>query len=152
MKKVIFIIAMLISGLSYSQEGYNFLVIDFGQNILISNNNYVFQFQFEKVNQNYSSTLYGINAYKSGDKEEYLGVYGFNRAISKSKNFVSKLNLNLNLGHNRSKVLLGLGMGLNVQYHLRNDIVLFIEHQYKFLFTAEDIWRNQTSIGFKIPI
>ncbi len=147
------IILFLSIGLNVqAQKGFRYLSIAGGNNIFETTTNYSFDIELEYVKSNHNVLSYGVNGYKQKKKEEYLAFIAWKPAISKSKNFITKWNMNFDMGHNRKDLIFGFGAGVEFQYHFKNHLILFVEHQYKALFFADDFWRNQTSVGIKFSL
>lgn len=134
-----------------AQNGFKYISFSGGINIL-QENSYNFDLEYEINKPNYNSISYGLNGYLADETEVYLGTISYKPALSKNKNLVTKWNFNFNAGHNRSEFIIGLGVGLDFQYYTRSGVIVFLDHQYKALFIGNDFWRNQTSLGLKIPL
>ncbi|MGB0870322.1 MAG: hypothetical protein ACPGSD_12060 [Flavobacteriales bacterium] len=152
MRNILIILFLCLGLNAQAQKGFRYLSIAGGNNVFETEENYSFDVELESVKDNYHVLSFGVNGYKQKDKEEYLGFIAWKPPMSKSKNFMTKWNLNFDMGHNRKDLIFGFGAGVEFQYHFKNHLILFAEHQYKALFFADDFWRNQTSVGIKISL
>lgn len=152
MIKKILLTSMLISSCAlYAQEGSKFLTSSIGADFS-QDNNYILELGLEKMRKKYNSHVFGVNAYKEGDKEEYLLFYNFKTAIIKAKNTIFHFGIDVNTGHNVGTFIFGPGVNFNLEKSVSPNFVLFVNQNSKALFSADNLFRHQVSFGIKIKL
>lgn len=151
-KKILISTLLFTSCASFAQEGSRYLSVSFGKDLFKNNDNYILDLGYEKVRTKHNSHVFGINAYKKEKQEEFLLYYNVKTSLLKAKNTIIYLGFDFNAGHNVGDFIFGPGINFEIQKSISQTIILFVNQNSKALVSANNLFRHQTSFGFKINL